>query len=228
MRHLLFLAAITLGTLAQPVRAQQVAYAANVPEELDSATAVAVSREIARARDRGIPVEPLIAKVREGRLKRARGPLIRLAVARLAERMDSARVALGITATSEELVAGAEALGAGAGSPSLKSVRAATTRSIAAPLGTLAQLVLSGVAPPRAVEMIVSLLKRNAAPGMVLALGNMVEADVATGLGADQSAIIRLRGIEASLGTGDALTASSPGMTPPAISKPTPKPVRRP
>ena len=90
---------IALATGARPLRAQQVAYAANVPGELDSATAAAVSREIARARERGIPVEPLVAKVREGRLKRAAGPRIRTAVVKLAERLDSARAALGPQST---------------------------------------------------------------------------------------------------------------------------------
>lgn len=211
-RLMVLFALVCAAASAQRASAQQVAYAANVMGELDSASAAAVSREIARARDRGIPVEPLLAKVREGRLKSAGGPLIRTAVARLAERLDSARAALGASSSSEELVAGADALQAGAGAVSLQAVRAATTHSVAAPLGTLAQLVLSGVKPPRAVEMIVSLLRRNAGPGMVLALGNLVEADVAAGIRADESAVIRLRGIEGSLGFGDKVELTAPAV----------------
>ena len=214
---------------ARPTMAQQVAYAATPVTELDSATQAALAREIAHARERGIPIEPLVAKVREGRLKRAAGLRIRSAVTALAERLDSARAALGPESSSEELIAGADALQAHAGESSLRALRAATTRPIAAPLGTLAQLVASGVKPARAVELIVDLLRHNATPAQVLALGHLVETDVASGLRADESATIRLRGIEGSLGTGSEAVVTAaptpPGGTPP---RPAAKPTRRP
>ncbi|MDB4917623.1 MAG: hypothetical protein JWM95_5267 [Gemmatimonadetes bacterium] len=222
---------VAVSTGAARVHAQQVAYAANVGVELDSTTQAAVAREVSRARDRGIPVEPLLAKVREGRLKRAPGSSIRAAVAKLAVRLDSARAALGAESTNEELVAGADALAAGAGETSLRSLRSASARQIAAPLGTLAQLVASGVKPARAVEMIVALIHRNATPSQVLALGNLVEADVASGLKPDESAAIRLRGIEAaSLGFGDKVTVSAPmpGLNQAEAGSKSPPPKRRP
>ena len=147
MTRIAAIALIVNVLVAAPLAAQQVAYAASVSTELDSASAANVAREIARARERGLPTEPLVAKMREGSLKRAPGPLIRTAVARLAERLDSARAGLGVSALQEELVAGADALAAGATVASLRQVRAATTRTIAGPLGTLAQLVASGVTP---------------------------------------------------------------------------------
>ena len=228
-RPVMLLLLVAVLVAAPAAHAQPVILAANAGGALDSATAAAITSEIMRARDRGIPVEPLIAKAREGTEKRARGALIRTAVAKLAERLDSARVALGAGSATNELVAGAEALRAGAGSSSLRSVRAATTKSVAAPLGTLAQLVLSGVAPPRAVEMIVGLLRRNAAEA-VLALGNQVEKDVAAGIRADESALIRLRGIEGSLGFGDKVEVSQPVAGSGAVpGNPRPgKPTRRP
>jgi hypothetical protein len=200
---------VTRGTIAS---GQQVAYAASIGVELDSATQAAVTREVSRARDRGIPVEPLLAKVREGRLKRAPGASIRTAVSKLAVRLDSARAALGAQSSSEELIAGADAIAVGAGEAALRALRAASARPIAAPLGTLAQLVASGVAPVKAVDMIVTLIHKNATPAQVLALGNLVEGDVASGLKPDESAAIRLRGIEmSSLGLGDkVLTTSAP------------------
>jgi hypothetical protein len=227
--------ALALGIGARPLVAQQVAFAANVATELDSVTQAAVTREIARARERGIPVEPLVAKVREGRLKRAAGPRIVTAVAKLAVRLDSARVGLGVESTPDELVAGADAIAAGASLSSLRALRAASSRSLAAPVGTLAQLVASGVPSHRAVEMIIALMKRNATPAQVLALGNLVEMDVASGLRPDESATFRLRGIESSmsLGTGDALLStpamSGNGAVPPkAASGGTSKPKRQP
>ncbi|MES2180431.1 MAG: hypothetical protein V4550_21445 [Gemmatimonadota bacterium] len=229
-----FLSACVLGVVpmrAPAIAAQQVAYAATLGPELDSATQAQLTREFARARERGLPVEPLAAKVREGRLKNARGALIHVAVMKLAERLATARMALGAESTTDELIAAADALSFGADESSLRTVRAATTRSIAAPLGTLAQLVASGVAPRKAAEMIVTLMKRNATPAQLLALGNLVEVDVAAGLRANDAAIIRMRGIEGSLGlaTGDALTAVGTPNTPPTPTTPVKgKPARRP
>ncbi|MEP6732858.1 MAG: hypothetical protein ABJE10_19595 [bacterium] len=218
--------------VTRPVAAQQVAFAANVPGELDSLSAAAVAREIARAKERGLPVEPLLGKVREGQLKRAPGPRIRTAVAKLAERLDSARAALGVQSSSEELVAGADAILAGAGEASLRTLRAASAKPIAAPIGTLAQLVASGVAPPRAVEMIVTLMRKSAPPAVVLALGNLVESDVASGFGAEESAIFRLRGIEASLINGDKVSVATDPATqlghPSTLARPPAPPKRRP
>src|SRR5689334_22521294 len=92
-----------IALAARTAGAQQIAYAASVMPELDSATQAALTREINAARDRGLPVEPLIGKVREGRLKRAPAALIRTAVAALSRRLDSARAGLGATATADEL-----------------------------------------------------------------------------------------------------------------------------
>ncbi len=206
-------AALVLCAACAPVEAgaQRVAYAASVGPELDSASQAAITREIDRARERGLPVAVLVSKVREGRLKRASGPRIRTAVQALAVRLDSARAALGAQASPEELTAGADALAAGAGPGALRAVSLAIpARSAAAPLGALAQLVASGVAPGRAVEMIVALLRRNAPASTVLAFGNFVESDVTSGVPAEESALFRLRGIESALRAGADLSASSP------------------
>ena len=197
-------------TIPGRVEGQQVAYAASLVTELDSATQEAVVREIARARERGLPVEPLVAKVREGRLKRAPGLRIRSAVEKLGERLNLSRGALGSESSAAEVIAGADALAAGADATSLRALRAASPRSIAAPLGTLAQLIASGVDQRKAVEMIVKLLQRNAAPAQLIALGNLVEADVASGLRPEESAAFRLRSIEGSLGFGDKVELAQP------------------
>ena len=202
-------AAIVLSVPAMSARAQEVAYAATLTE-LDSTTQAAVGREIARARERGLPVDPLVAKVREGRLKRASAARIRAAVERLSERLAAARDALGPASTAEEVTAGADAIAAGAQSSSLRAVRAATTQSVTAGVGALAQLLASGVAEAKAVDMVIGLLRRNASPTVLVALGNQVEADVATGLSPTASAAFRLRAIEDGLRGGvatDAVTA---------------------
>jgi hypothetical protein len=205
------LAILVAGAPASAV-GQQVVFAAGLPTELDSATQAALTRELTLARSRGLPVEPLMAKVREGRIKRAAPSRIRSAVAALAVRLDSARLALGTSSNSAELVAGADALSAGADATALRTVRgAAGARDVAAPLGALAQLVATGVPIRRATQFIVELLRRDTAPGQVLAFGNDVEADVGAGVPAVESATFRMRAIEAQrVLSGDKVTVAGP------------------
>jgi hypothetical protein len=209
----LVLVAATLVVLVRPAAApaQQVAYAASAMAELDSATQAAVLRELGRARSRGLPLQPLVAKVREGQVKRAAPDRIRLAVSALATRLDSARAALGATSSATELVAGADAIAAGVSMPTLRNVRAASgARDLSAPLGALAQLMASGVPARRATEMILELLKRDAGPRELLAFGNAVETDVGAGVPAEESAVFRLRAIESQGIGADRLTVTAP------------------
>lgn len=210
--HSLLSAIAVMTCVAGSLAAQQPVFAANATTTLDSSTQAALTRELGRARERGLPVEPLVAKVREGLLKRAKPERIRSAVSVLAVRLDSARAALGVASNSAELVAGADALGAGADGQALRAVRTASgARDVAAPLGALAQLVATGVPTKRATQMIVDLLRRDVPPGRVLAFGVMVEADVGAGVPASEAAVFRMREIEASIGVGDKVTTAAPG-----------------
>ena len=191
--------------------AQQPVFAANSATVLDSSTQAALTRELAQARARGLPVEPLAAKIREGLLKRARPDRIQGAVALLAVRLDSARAALGSASNKAELVAGADALGAGADGGALRAVRAASgARDVAAPLGALAQLVATGVPLKRATQMIVDLMRRDVAPSQVLAFGVAVETDVGAGVPATEAAVFRMRQIESASINGDRATLAAP------------------
>lgn len=237
-RALFVIALIIVSAMgsARDARAQQVAYAAGAAS-LDSATQAALRREMSRAEARGLPLEPLEAKVREGQIKRAAPARIRSAVVALATRLDSARAALGPASNSAELVAGADALAAGADGGALRVLRTTGgARDLAAPLGALAQLVASGVAPGRATQMIVELLERGVAPRAVLAFGVAVESDVGAGVPPEESAVFRLRAIESAVNGGTtAATAVDQGgfgqVTPPASGGPTgdaARPKRRP
>jgi hypothetical protein len=220
-RSTIGIAVLALSLAPATIAAQQVAYAASAVAELDSTTRAVVMREVARAQTRGLPVQPLVAKVREGQIKRAAPDRIRNAVVALAARLDSARAALGANANAAELVAGADAIAAGVGVPYLRAVRsAAGARDAAAPLGALAQLVASGIAPKRATEMIVELLKRDAGERAMLAFGLSVEADVGAGVPAEESALFRLRAIEAQGIGNDRLTVSVPasGLDPSSLN----------
>jgi hypothetical protein len=172
-----------------------------------------LARVIEAANTRGLPAGPLLAKVREGRLKRAGTPRIRSALSALVTRLDSARAALGPSASIEELVAGADALAAGADATAVRAVRAASLgQPASAPLGALAQLVASGVPAPRAVTMVVELLRKRASPAQVLAFGNLVESDVVSGLPAEESATLRLHSFDAR--AGDAATTAPDATVP--------------
>ena len=214
-RRGLVAALATALALPATAAAQQVAYAATAVAELDSATQAAVMLELGRARTRGLPVQPLVAKVREGQIKRAAPQRIRLAVAALAARLDSARSALGAASNVAEIVAGADAIAAGVDPASLRAVRAASgARDLSAPLGALAQLVASGVNSRRATQMIVELLRKDAGPRELLAFGNAVETDVGAGVPAEESAVFRLRSIETQGIGADRLTVTTPGGDP--------------
>lgn len=237
------LLAPALLLLSPRAHAQRPAYAATLSAEHDSATSAALLRELERAASRGIPAEPLIAKAREGRLKRADGARIRLAVAALAVRLDSARGALGPESSADEVVAGADAIAAGAGPEALREVRLASRpRPATVPLGALAQLVASGVPARRATAMVVDLLHRKVAASRLVAFGNAVEADAMSGLPAEEAAIFRLRAASAG-SAGNALTSAEVGapagpstpppnlpgaVTPPSSPPSTAAPRRRP
>jgi hypothetical protein len=211
---------VAVLALSSPARAtaQEIAHAASAMPELDSVTQAAVVRELTLARARGLPMQPLMAKLREGQIKRAAPDRIRHAVSALTSRLDSARSALGAASNAAELVAGADAIAAGVDMASIRLVRTASgTRDVSAPLGALAQLVASGVPRRRATQMIVELLKRDARPSEMLAFGIAVESDVGAGVPAEESAVFRLRAIESqSQAAADRLTNTT-GIGEPAI-----------
>ena len=189
-------------------RAQAPAFTTLTAAAADTTLDPAMARDIENARARGVPAEPLLAKVREGRLKRASAPRIRTAVLALATRLDSARAALGPAASADELVAGADALAAGADATAVRAIRAASLgRPASAPLGALAQLVASGVPSTRATALIVDLLRKNATAAQVVAFGNSVETDAAGGLPAEEAARFRWREFGTSAGQATALSA---------------------
>jgi len=193
MRTLPFLlgcAAVT--ALASAAAAQD----PRLEEKLDAATRRQGAAVIERARGRGLPVEPLVDKALEGVAKRAPGPRIVSAVARLSERLEAAREALGPNATPAEVRAGAEALAVGVPDSALRELRAAAPGvSLAVPLGVLTQLVSRGVAVDRAAATVLDLLRRGARPSQLIALGEAVQQDIAQGMAPATALDVRLRGI---------------------------------
>lgn len=130
---------------------------------LDSETAAAVRSVIESAAAQGVPSEPLTTKALEGQSKGATGERIVLAVRKLAVDLAAARSALGSTASSSEIIAGAGALRAGASGEVLSRLKTARgTRSALLPLATLTDLVARGVPVEDAVQTVLALAHRGA------------------------------------------------------------------
>lgn len=219
-----WICAVTVLSLAGATSAAQgmtreLTQSALAAAPLDTTLDPIVEREIARASGRGLPIEPLRAKVREGRMKRAPDARIRLAVMALVSRLDTARAALGPSASTGELVAGADALSAGADASAVRAVVAASVaRGASVPLGALAQLVASGVPTPRAVSMILDLLRRRATSTQVIAFGNAVERDAASGLPASEAAQFRWSEFGGTTSSGTSVRGDAAPAAPTAVS----------
>jgi len=122
---------------------QQVQFDAS---RFDSLTATALRSILDRAAAQGLPTAPLINRALEGAARRASGPKI-LAVVRVhAAALAEAREALGDRSTSQELDAGATAIGAGIDPGVLAAIRETRGPGQAiTPLVVMTDLVRRGV-----------------------------------------------------------------------------------
>lgn len=149
----------------------------------DDATRGVVIEQLGLARERGIPLEPLVSKALEGVAKKASSSTIRAAMDALQKRLRRAGDLLAPAPTLDELSAGADALYVGVPDKTLKLMRqAAPRRSIAVELGVLTELVARKVSPKKASKMILDLMARGATGAQLTALNNAVQNDVAAGL----------------------------------------------
>ena len=149
----------------------------------DDATRGVVIEQLGLARERGIPLEPLLSKALEGVAKKASPSTIRTAMDALQKRLRKAGDLLAPSPTLDELSAGADALYVGVPAKTLKLMRqAAPRRSIAVELGVLTELVARNVSPKKASKMILDLMARGATGAQLTALNTAVQSDVAAGL----------------------------------------------
>lgn len=175
---------------------------------IDRQTALQVTSIVDSARARGLPTDPILAKVRLGAQFRAAPERI-IAVARaVAGRLEAARDALAPTPTAAEIAAGADALSLpGVTRDALRAVRSARPdEPVAVPLGVLTQLVAGGVPAKRATEIVTDVMRRGLNNRQLADLGNNVESDIGHGARATAALDVRLRGLTAVL-------APSPGST---------------
>jgi len=147
---------------------------------LDTAARSLVAVAIDSARAAGLPTEPLVQRALEGATKDAPGTLIVSAVQRLAADLGRARAALGASATSPELEAGAAALRAGAGPAVLAQLRRSRRQTITVPLAVLTDLVASGVPVDSAAAAVLA-LAASARDTDLIDFRRAVERDIALG-----------------------------------------------
>ena len=192
---------------------------------LDRDVAMRLTRIVDSAGSRGLPTEPIVAKISQGVFFHAAPDRIAVAAHSVVARLDEARVALAPKPTQSDIAAGENALGVdGVTKTALQAIRSTSpNRPVAVPLGLLAQLVASKVPLARATKIVTDLIKRGASDPQLLALGNNVSADVVHGAQAMASLDVRLRGLTAVLAPlgsaaaavdGPQSAASGPGKKP--------------
>jgi hypothetical protein len=202
--------AIVLASLARVAAAQDTVF---VPSDRDANAELA--KIVSAARDAGLPVDPILGKVRYGVVVVHAPPAKIVAAARaLASRLEVARDALAPSPTPTDIANGADALEYGATKAELRAVRAACgDQAVSTPLGVLAQLVASQVPHKRAAAIVTELVKRRASVTQLVALGNDVNADVAHGAQATAALDIRLRGLSAVLAPPGTAVTDAPGIS---------------
>lgn len=180
---------IALATAARVASAQE-----SLEFVADRDVALQLSRIVESVRSRGLPVEPVVAKARRGAQIRAPGARIVSAAQAVARRLDVAREALGPSSPPIDIAAGEDALSTpGVTKEMLQIIHAAQpSRSVAVPVGVMAQLVASGVKPDQAATIVARLTRGGASTVQLVALGNDVNQDVLSGASAMASLQTRL------------------------------------
>lgn len=163
---------------------------------LDRETAAQVGQIIESSRSQGLPVDPILSKVRFALVVHAPPAKIVATASAVATRLAAARDVVAPHATPGDIAAGEEALSFDVPKDVLrKVVKASPNRSVVVPIGVLTQLVVSGVPAGKAGDIVTELIRRGASAAQLVALGNDVNADVQSGARAVESADIRMRGL---------------------------------
>jgi hypothetical protein len=187
-----FLIAVACVLLATSARAQD----PRLRGALDGETLARVSRLIDSARTESLPVDPLVGVALEGAQRHAPGPRIARAVQDYLSSLRSARVALGSTSTTSEIVSGAGVLLSGVPGDVLRQLRAASpSRPLTVPLVVLADLIARGVPKDTAAAVIARAAHANARDDDYSALRRFVEQDIIAGASPASAAMLRVRGI---------------------------------
>lgn len=163
------------------------------PETIERVLEVA-----AGARDAGLPTDPLVSRALEGASRRASADDIVADVRRHAVALGGARTALGTTARSVEIEAGAAALLAGVPADSLARLRdARRAGSLAISLVVMCDLVSRGVPADAASGSVIRAARAGARDEMMLELRERVHERIGRGAspaGATRESVEQLLG----------------------------------
>ena len=183
-----------------------------------------LTKILSAARDAGLPIKPILGKVRYGVMAHATPDSIVAKVRSLVARLAVSKDALAPDTTAADIAYGADALEYGATRQELIAVRQASGEKPGLiPFSVLAQLVASGVPAKRAAATVIDLIKHHASAQQLVALSTDVNADVASGAQANAALDIRLRGLTAVLAP-PGTAATDPGTFLPAAVIPKKKP----
>lgn len=228
------LAALLAFVAAAPLDAQLMPASAHtrLQQSLDAQSFTAVTAALSEARAKGLPTTPLVNRALQASLVKASGPRVRDAVVTLAQHLAVAREALGARSSDAELSAGAQALAAKVPRETLQQIRLLSgDRPVTVPLGVVTELVARRVAPSRASQMVVALLRNGATPAQLVSLSDAVQHDVDAGIDANAAFDIRTRGalgtLEQGIAEGDRILTNAPagpGVATTTKDKPGPPP----
>ncbi len=210
--HPLLVSALLLA-LASPLTldAQSRAVSSELDNVADPRSRAIWLAAMQEAEDRGVPVEPLREKIREGLAKQSSPDRITAAVQQLSARLAQAQEALAPSRSPREISAGADALQSGASVASLKQLRRAwPVQSLVVPLGVVTELVAFGVPASRASIRVRELMERGATNAQLVELGVNVQRDIASGRSPGTAFDTRARGTMSLLARGP-----SSALTPP-------------
>ncbi|MEO7217039.1 MAG: hypothetical protein ABI026_02500 [Gemmatimonadaceae bacterium] len=176
--------ALSVGVLLAPraAAAQQRPTVATLDGRVSHALRARLTILTDSASNASLPVAPLVDKALEGASKHADDARILDAVHVVLDNLRTARTALGVTASDDDLTAGVAALRAGV-TPAMLVVigRALPARPLSVPLSVLGALVAEGV-PPESASATVLEYARRTDDAMLLALGRKFARAVAGGV----------------------------------------------
>ena len=158
-----------------------------IPEKLGAPARVTLQRLIDSARVAGLPVDPLYSKAQEGVFRGADDGRVLAAVQRLARELGDARLALGDSASAEEITAASNAIRAGVATADLTRLRDTRAKGrnashrLTVALVVLADLAMRGVPPSLAAASVNELVARNVTDNTLISFRQTVERDLVNG-----------------------------------------------
>lgn len=167
-------------------------------DRLDQATRYAVEVILDSARVAGLPTNPIESKALEGISKRASGRIIVMRCREVFRSLRDARTALGRSASTDELTAGAGALRIGVPAAELAQLaRSRHEKPLTVPLVVLSDLIRRGIPRDTVTQTIFQLWQKGAADDDFLGLWRGVERDIVSGTDPGVALLNRAREVPA-------------------------------